>query len=120
MSAELDAFTLFCAYHLGITEENVYRWQNGHQVARRFGLELDELMAALQAHGLDPDTLLATGFDLASAQADVQLSPAGVDLIGLARMHFDALREMEPRGRDWAAELAEDAAANARVFGEDD
>jgi hypothetical protein len=109
MSAQgLSAFDLFCAYHLGITEENTYRWQNGPQVAERLGLGLDELMALLTEHGLHPDTLVQSAFDLAAAQADVQLSPEGVDLVSVARMHWETLARTRDQPRDWAAELADE------------
>jgi hypothetical protein len=113
----IDPFELFCAYHLGITAENHYRFQNLHQVARRFGVEAEEVQEALRRYGLDPDVLLHTGFDLASAQADVQLSPAGVDLTVLARMHYEALLDSEPNTRDWEGELEQAARENELIFG---
>jgi hypothetical protein len=113
----IDPFELFCAYHLGITEENTYRFQNANQVARRFDVEVEELFEALRAYGLDPDKLLHSGFDLASAQADVQLSPEGVDLTVLAQMHYESLLSSERDSRDWEAELSRDAAENERTFG---
>lgn len=116
----IDPFALFCAYHLGITAENRYRHQNLHEVARRFGVSSDEVQEALRAYALDPDVLLHSGFDLASAQADVQLSPAGVDLVVLARMHYEAVLDAEPGGRDWQAELARAASENEEIFGSRD
>lgn len=117
--AGIEPFALFCAYHLGITAENRYRFQNVHEVARRFGVRVDEVQAALARYGLDPDTLIHSGFDLASAQADVQLSPDGVDLTVLARMHYEALLDAEPGGRDWEAELSQAKEENQRIFGEE-
>jgi hypothetical protein len=113
----IDPFALFCAYHLGITDENTYRFQNVHQVARRFGVGADEVQAALEAYALDSDVLIHTGFDLAGAQADVQLSPEGVDLTVLARMHYEAVLEAEPGARDWHEELSRAAEENERIFG---
>lgn len=113
----IDPFALFCAYHLGISDENTYRHQNLHDVARRFGVGRDDVQEALRAYALDPDVLLHSGFDLASAQADVQLSPAGVDLTVLARMHYEAVLDAEPGGRDWQSELSRAAEENERIFG---
>jgi hypothetical protein len=113
----IDPFALFCAYHLGITAENRYAFQNLHQVARRFGVDASEVQEALRRYALDPDVLLHAGFDLASAQADVQLSPEGVDLVVLARMHYEALLEAEPGARDWEGELRAAAEENERIFG---
>ena len=117
--AGIEPFALFCAYHLGITEENRYRFQNVHEVARRFGASVEAVQSALKAYGLDPDTLIHSGFELASAQADVQLSPPGVDLTVLARMHYEALLEAEPSERDWEAELRQAEEENRRIFGDD-
>jgi hypothetical protein len=113
----IDPFALFCAYHLGITDENTYRFQNVHEVARRFGKSSDEVQAALAAYRLDSDVLLHSGFDLASAQADVQLSPAGVDLTVLARMHYEAVLDAEPFARDWEAELSRAREEKEEIFG---
>lgn len=114
----IDPFALFCAYHLGITDENTYRFSNVHQVARRFGVSGDEVQEALRAYALDPDVLLHSGFDLASAQADVQLSPKGVDLTVLARMHYEAVLDAEPNARDWEGELSRAAEENEEIFGD--
>lgn len=113
----LEPFALFCAYHLGIGEDNRCRFQNVNEVARRFGVGVSELQEALRAYALDSDTLIDVDFDLASAQADVQVSPPGVDLVSLARMHYDALLEAAPKSRDWEAELADAAAENELIFG---
>lgn len=117
--AGIEPFALFCAYHLGITEANGYRFQNVHEVARRFAASVEEVQEALKAYALDPDTLVHSGFDLAAAQADVQLSPPGVDLVVLARMHYEALLEAEPSTRDWEAELKQAAEENREIFGDD-
>lgn len=120
MVAGIEPFALFCAYHLGITAENTYRFQNVHEVARRFGVSVDEVQDALRAYALDPDVLLHAGFDLAAAQADVQLSPPGVDLTVLARMHYEAVLDAEPFARDWEDELSRAAEENGRIFGRRD
>lgn len=113
----LEPFALFCAYHLGIGEDNRCRFQNVNEVARRFGVSVSEVQEALRAYALDSDTLINMDFDLAGAQADVQVSPPGVDLVSLARMHYDALLEAAPKSRDWEAELADAAAENELIFG---
>ena len=116
----VDAFDLFCAYHLGITAENTYAFQNAPQVARRFGLDPADLDAQLKHHGLHPDQLIRSDFDLAGAQADIQLSPPGVDLTVLARMHYEMFLEADPEGRDWDAELQQAADENDAIFGRKD
>lgn len=113
----LEPFALFCAYHLGLTGPQGYRFMNVHQVARHFEVSVDDVQSALAAYQLDSDVLLHGGFDLAAAQADVQLSPAGVDLYGLARMHYDQLLAASPTARDWQRELERAAAENEEIFG---
>ncbi len=115
----IEPFALFCAYHLGITAENRAVFQNIHHVARRFATSVEVIQEALIAYGLDSDTLIHSPFPLASAQADVQVSPPGVDLVGLARMHYEALLQTPPGGRDWEAEMREAAEENRRIFDED-
>ena len=115
--AGLDPFALFCAYHLGITEDGRYRFQNVHDVARRFGVAKDDVDAALRAYAMAAEDLVQSDFDVASAQVDMQVSPAGVDLVGLAAMHWDAFLAAKPRARDWDKELAADAAANEATYG---
>lgn len=116
----IDPFALFCAYHLGLFPDGRARFAHIHDVARAFSVEKETIERALAAYALTPDDLVHSTFDVASAQADVQVSPPGVDLFLLARMHFDALTESYGESRDWERELAEDAAENDRVFGRRD
>jgi len=113
----IDPFALFCAYHLGLFPDGRARFAHIHDVARAFSVDKEAVERALTAYALTPDDLVHSTFDVASAQADVQVSPPGVDLFLLARMHFDALTESYGETRDWERELADDAAENARVFG---
>jgi hypothetical protein len=113
----LDPFALFCAYHLGLAPDGTRGFLNLHQVARCLRCTPQEVEEALKRHGLTPERLLSLDFDLASAQADISLSPAGVDLKDLAAMHFEAFLVAPPRARDWEKELARDQAENDRIFG---
>jgi hypothetical protein len=113
----IDPFELFCAYHLGLTAAGAYKFQNVHDVARRFHVEPTDIEDALRAYGLDTERLLSSSFDTASAQVDIQVSPPGVDLVGLAQMHWEALLDSQENARDWKRELADDEAENARTFG---
>jgi hypothetical protein len=114
----LAPFPLFCAYHLGLAPDGRRAFANIHQVARSFGVDVAAVEAALVAHRMDSARLMALDFDLAGAQADIALSPPGVDLLGLAEMHFAAFLAAGDKPRDWATEWAADAAENARVFGD--
>lgn len=116
----LDPFELFCAYHLGLFPDGSVRFANLHQVAQAFGVEPEDVLEALRAYHLDPDRLLHAGVDLAGAQADVQVSPPGVDLTAVALLHYEAALVAEPESRDWRAELEEDEAANRSIFGDED
>ena len=113
----IDQFTLFCAYYLGITAEGTYRFQNIHEVAKRFGTGAGVIKQLLQDFGMDTDSIVNSSFDMAGAQVDVMHVPDGVDRVEIARTHFEAFLN-SPRGkRDWSRELANDARANEQTFG---
>jgi len=113
----IDAFELFCAYHLGITADGGYRFQNIHQVAQRFGTNAGVIRQLLGELGMDPDTVVHSSFDMAGAQVDIMLAPEGVSRVELARAFYQDFRQAARRGRNWVKELAEDARENERIFG---
>lgn len=113
----IDAFQLFCAYHLGITDDGGYKFQNLHHVARRFGTNAGVIRQLLVELELDSDAIVQSDFDMADAQVDVMMAPEGVSRIELAREIFERFRNAPRRKRDWAKELAEAARDNERVFG---
>ena len=113
----IDAFSLFCAYHLGITAEGGYRFQNIHQVARRFGTNAAVIRQLLSDFRMDSDAIVHGDFDMADAQVDVMMAPAGISRFELAREIFQRFRAAPPRRRDWIAEIARDARENERIFG---
>lgn len=112
----LDPFDLFCAYHLGITAQNTYRFQNVHDVAQRMDSSAGEVRQALQEYGMDPDAVIHSRFNMASAQVDIQVSPPGVDLKVLGRMHYEEFLGSPKKARAWELELAEDQDANQETF----
>ena len=114
-----ELFDLFAAYHLGLFPDGTVKFGNVHDVALAFGIEADEVIRRLAAGGLDPDSLVHSSFDLASAQADIQVSPEGVDLKALALMHYEHALEAKRDGRDWESELQADREANAATYDDD-
>jgi hypothetical protein len=113
----IDPFTLFCAYHLGITASDGYEFQNVHQVAKRFGVSSGIIKQVLQDLAMDPDRLVNSDFDLSSAQIDVLEVPEGVSRTEVARPHWEAFRTAKMKTRDWQRELATDARENEKTFG---
>jgi len=113
----IDAFDLFCAYHLGITEDGGYRFQNVHQVAKRFGANAGVIKQILSDLGMDSDTIVHSSFDMASAQVDIMLAPEGVSRAEIAKRLFDDFKKAPRRNRDWQKELESDARENERIFG---
>src|SRR5215831_2562473 len=91
----ITAFDLFCAYHLGITEDDRYEFQNLHDVARRFGCSSGVVKQLLSEMNMDADALVQSRFDIASAQVDIMAAPEGVS----------------------RRELAPDAKENEKIFG---
>jgi hypothetical protein len=113
----IDAFDLFCAYHLGIAPDKSYRPANIHDVGRRFGVDSGTIRQTLQDYGMDPETMLDTDFDLTMAQMDIQVAPPGIDRVELARGIYETFRKSPRRKRDWQKILSDDARENARIFG---
>ena len=114
---QIDPFALFCAYHLGITEDNGYRFQNIHQVAKRFGTNAGVIRQLLMEYEMDSDAVVHSAFDMAGAQVDIMLAPEGIDRTELARDLFVQFRASPRRARDWQKELEQDARDNERIFG---
>lgn len=113
----IEAFDLFCAYHLGITEDGDYRFQNVHQVARRFGTNAAVIKQLLADYALDSDTVIHSAFDLAGAQVDIMLAPEGISRVELARELYAAFQASPRNARNWNRELEDAARDNERVFG---
>jgi len=113
----IQAFDLFCAYHLGITEDGAYKFQNIHQVAKRFGVNAAVIKQLLADLELDPDTVIHSGFDMAGAQVDVMLAPEGINRVELARGLYAEFLAAPRRARNWSKELEEAARDNERIFG---
>lgn len=113
----ISPFELFCAYHLGITADDGYRFQNVHDVAKRFGCSSGVIKQVLGELGLDADALIQSKFDLASAQVDIMSAPDGVSRRELARNLYEEFQRAPRRARDWAKELAADARENEKTFG---
>jgi hypothetical protein len=115
--SKLDAFNLFCAYHLGIGPDNTYRQTNLNQVAQRFGVEPAVIRQATKDFGFDPGTMLDKEFDLALAQLDIQVAPEGISKIELAKGIYDEFVNAPDVKRDWGKIIEEDKKENAKVFG---
>ncbi len=113
----IEPFALFCAYHLGITEDDGYRFQNIHQVAKRFGTNAGVIKQLLSDFDMAPETIVHSCFDMSGAQVDIMLAPEGISRTELARTLFAEFQSAPRRSRNWAKELEEDARANERVFG---
>lgn len=114
---DIEPFALFCAYHLGITAEGGYQFQNIHQVAKRFGTNAAVIKQLLADFEMDSDTIINSAFDMAGAQVDIMLAPEGIDRTEVARAFYEEFRVAPRRARNWAKELAEDARENERIFG---
>ncbi len=112
----VSAFDLFCAYHLGITADGGYRFQNIHDVAKRFGCPSGVIKQLLADFQMDADSIIHSSYDMASAQVDVMCAPEGVSRKELARQMFEDFQKAPRRSRNWQKELAEDARENERIY----
>ncbi len=114
---KITPFDLFCAYHLGITADGGYRFQNIHDVAKRFGCPSGVIKQLLAEFELDADAIVQAKYDMASAQVDIMTAPEGISRTELAKQMFEDFRKAPRKAREWAKELAEDARANEQTFG---
>lgn len=117
LTGGLDAFSLFCAYHLGIGPKKEYKPANLNEVARRFGNEPAIVRQALKECGMDSAALLDRDFDMALAQLDIQVAPEGIDRLELAKSIYEDFLAAPHVKRDWKKILEEDRKENRKVFG---
>ena len=113
----IDGFELFCAYHLGITPDDRYAFQNIHEVARRFKTNAGMIRQLLEEYQMDPDKIVNSSFDLAAAQVDIMVAPEGISKRELAKNLYEEFLAAPRKSRDWAREIASDARENERIFG---
>jgi len=117
MTGNLDAFSLFCAYHLGIGPKKEYKPANLNEVARRFGQDPATVRQALKECDMDSASLLDRDFDMALAQLDIQVAPEGIDRMELAKSIYEDFLAAPHVKRDWKKILEEDRKENRKVFG---
>ena len=113
----LDAFSLFCAYHLGIGPNKEYKPSNINEVARRFGQDQGVVKQALKECNMDSASLLNKDFDMALAQLDIQVAPEGIDKMELAKSIYEEFLKAPNIKRDWKKIIEEDRKENKKVFG---
>lgn len=114
---QVEPFALFCSYHLGITENDGYKFHNIHQVARRFNTNAGVIKQLLIEFGMDPETVVNSGYDMSSAQVDIMVAPEGISRTELAKELFKEFMAAPRKARDWQKELERDARENEKVFG---
>ena len=117
LTGGLDAFSLFCGYHLGIGPKKEYRPTNLNEIARRFGTDPATVRQALKECGMDSAALLDRDFDMALAQLDIQVAPEGIDRMELAKSIYEDFLAAPHVKRDWKKILEEDRKENRKVFG---
>lgn len=98
----VNAFELFCAYHLGITPTNKYKKPTVRDVARYFDRKPHEIDNALKECGLDNASCKGAGFDFSLAQLDIRVAPEGLDLREIARPLFEEFVELNENFVDWS------------------
>lgn len=114
----MTGFELFCAYWLGIGENNTYRKPNIRDVGRRFDKSAKEIEDALKFCGMDMDTVKKSGFEMGFAQLDISVAPEGIDKKELAKGLFEEFLELNSEYRDWVE--PEPVADSSDAFDGDD
>jgi hypothetical protein len=87
-AVRLDAFGLFCAYHLGVTPDDRYQKPNLDEIARRFGTNVEGIRKALVEFKIDEASIRQARFDIEGAQMDIRVAPEGISRVELARELF--------------------------------
>jgi len=112
----IDPAALFIAYHLGVTEDDQYKPQNLHDVARRFRVPPAVINQALREYEIDAETMLNTDFDLGMAQLDIKVAPAGISKKELALQLYEEFRSSPRIERNWEEEALRDAEENRKIY----
>jgi hypothetical protein len=68
-----DDFTLFAQYHLGLLPDGQAQFSNIGDLARRYGVAVDEVKGWLQEHQIDAATADDTDYDLPGQHAEAQV-----------------------------------------------
>ncbi|MEC8024351.1 MAG: hypothetical protein VX223_10485 [Myxococcota bacterium] len=117
----LNQFTLFCAYHLGITRDDGYKFQSIGEVARRFNVDVAVIKAKLAQYHIETEELRTLGFESEYAHLDIKVAPEGVSRRALAQTMFDELNVAapEPDPEPVEEEAAEEEAAEEEAAEEE-
>jgi hypothetical protein len=93
--ARPDDFTLFVQYHLGLLPDGTAHFQNIGDVARRYGVGVDEVKAWLAEAKIDAATADDTDYDLPGKHGEAQVMALDGDLaatLAFARTVYDEYR----------------------------
>ncbi len=71
--ARPDDFTLFAQYHLGLLPDGTAQFQNLRELARRYGVGVEEMQGWLVEHQIDAATAEDTDYDLPGQHAETQV-----------------------------------------------
>ena len=97
----MTSFDLFCAYWLGIGDNNTYRKPNVRDVSRRFDRSTRDIEEALKFCGMDADAVKKSGFEMSLAQLDISVAPEGIDKMELAKGIYEEFLEHIPDFKEW-------------------
>ena len=117
LAAKIDAFEMFCAYHLGIGANKEYKLSNINEIAKRFNMNPAMVRQVVKEMGMDAASLLDRDFDMSLAQLDIQVAPEGIDRLELAKGIYEDYLQSPVKKRDWQKILEADRLENIKVFG---
>lgn len=117
LAANIDAFELFCAYHLGIGPNKEYKLSNINEIAKRFNMNPAMIRQVVKELGMDSASLLDRDFDMSLAQLDIQVAPEGIDRMELAKAIYTDYLQSPVKKRDWQKIIEDDRKENMKVFG---
>ena len=91
----LGPFSVFWALYLGITRDDGWARQDPAAASRAFGRDLEDLDRFLADHQLTEEDLSDRKFDFAGARYDINVAPAGIIRVELARSIYEELLQAE-------------------------
>lgn len=117
LASKIDAFEMFCAYHLGIGPNKEYKLSNINEIAKRFNMAPAMVRQVVKELGMDAEALLDRDFDMSLAQLDIQVAPEGIDRMELAKGIYEDFLQSPVKKRDWKKILEDDRLENMKMFG---
>lgn len=85
---------LFAFYYLGFSPDGAYKFPNVRHVAAYYRATAEDVQDWLELHGITPQQVQRTGFNLAEAQVDLLMDSPNLTPQGILLRAAAVLKEM--------------------------